>query len=77
MQNDAHHAMSTSGMMEQNAHAAIFHSGLNARPNSANHAKIRSMLVSFEPCLRIRPEFLPERTQDKGKCYPEYGHCDN
>ena len=41
MQNDAPHAMFTSGMREQSAPAAMFHSGSNVRPNSANNAKNR------------------------------------
>ena len=46
MQNDAHRVMFTSGTKEQNAHAVIFLSDSNARPNFVNHAK-NHVLVFF------------------------------
>lgn len=47
MPKDAPPAMSTYGMREQNVLAVIFHSGSDERPNFANHAKIKRLLVLF------------------------------
>ena len=62
MPKDAPPAMSTYGMREQNVLAVLFHSGSDERPNFANRAKIKRLLVPFHLGLRIRPEFVPERT---------------
>ena len=54
MLKDAHPVMSTSGTREQSVRVAIFPSGSGERLNFVNHAKIKRLLVIFQPCFRTR-----------------------